>query len=194
MRSPCTSPRSISAKSSRWVAVEQLGQLHAQPGEIVDVEKAAVVDLLRRDPPIGDAVGLGFEQPVQAPKLSGWPGRPVKRRSAASIAAATAGSPGAVGQAAFQLGRALRARRRRRASHRGEIAADRASNAPPAGENRRIGARRDRKAMIVIPGAEAPSAGSKRSVISPVRGSPRIARRAPAAAPGLRDRRAAHPS
>ena len=39
---------------------------HAQPHQIVDVEKSAVIDLLGRDFPMGQAVRLRFQQPMQA--------------------------------------------------------------------------------------------------------------------------------
>ncbi len=38
------------------------GIFHAQTDEIVDVEKAAVINLLSRDSPEGQAVGLLFQQ------------------------------------------------------------------------------------------------------------------------------------
>ena len=46
-------------------AVEDVRLLDPQAGERVHVEEAAIVDVARRHPPMGEAVGLGFEQPVQ---------------------------------------------------------------------------------------------------------------------------------
>ena len=37
---------------------------HAQPHQIVDVEKSAVIDLLGRDFPMGEPVSLRFQQPM----------------------------------------------------------------------------------------------------------------------------------
>ena len=42
------------------------GIFHAQPHQIVDVEKSAVIDLLGRDFPMGQPVSLRFQQPMQA--------------------------------------------------------------------------------------------------------------------------------
>ena len=47
--------------------VEQVDAFHAQTAQGVDVEEAAVVDLVRRNPPIRQSVGLGVEQPPQRP-------------------------------------------------------------------------------------------------------------------------------
>jgi hypothetical protein len=47
---------------------EQLGLLDTQRGEVVDIEEAAIVDLVRGDAPIGEPVGLSVEQPVARPK------------------------------------------------------------------------------------------------------------------------------
>jgi hypothetical protein len=38
---------------------------HAQAGEIVDVEKAPVIDLIERRPPVREAIGLHLEQTMQ---------------------------------------------------------------------------------------------------------------------------------
>src|SRR6202030_1872902 len=46
--------------------LEQLGQFHAQAGQLVDVEETPVIDFFRSNAPIGDPVGLHFEQLVQA--------------------------------------------------------------------------------------------------------------------------------
>src|ERR1700730_17360391 len=46
--------------------LEQLGQFHAQAGQLVDVEETPVIDLFRSNAPIRDPVGLHFEQLVQA--------------------------------------------------------------------------------------------------------------------------------
>ena len=45
---------------------EHLGILHPQAGESVDVEEPPVVDLVEGGTPVRQAVGLAFEQAVQA--------------------------------------------------------------------------------------------------------------------------------
>ena len=77
MRSPCTCAALDHAEDQPVRRLEQLRQFDAQPGEIVDVEKAAIVDLLGRDAPERDPVGLFFEQPMQpaeAVRTAGLPG------------------------------------------------------------------------------------------------------------------------
>ena len=57
--------------------LEQLRQFDAQPGEVVDVEKPAIVDLLGRDAPEREPVGLFLEQkmqPAEAVRIAGLPG------------------------------------------------------------------------------------------------------------------------
>ena len=49
-------------------AGEDLGFLDAQPGEAVDVEEAAIVDVARRDAPMGEPVGLRLEDAMQRPE------------------------------------------------------------------------------------------------------------------------------
>ena len=45
--------------------------LHPQRGEVVDVEEATVIDLVRGHPPEGGAVALGLDQQVQALRVGG---------------------------------------------------------------------------------------------------------------------------
>ena len=59
--------------------LEHLAALHAQPGELVDVEEAPVVDLGARDAPVGEPVGLVLEQRVQRLEGLGQAGRAVER-------------------------------------------------------------------------------------------------------------------
>jgi len=47
-------------------AREEFRQLHADAGEIVDVEEPAIVDLVRGGPPIGRAPGLRLEKRMEA--------------------------------------------------------------------------------------------------------------------------------
>jgi hypothetical protein len=50
--------------------LEDLGQFHANGGQFVDVKKAPVVDLLRRDTPEAQAVGLPADQLVKGVKTA----------------------------------------------------------------------------------------------------------------------------
>ncbi len=73
--------------------LEDLRHLDADAGEIVDLEEAPVVDLFGGDAPKGEAVGLGFEQLVQASKAAGSPGVPLISTITASTCWRNAGSP-----------------------------------------------------------------------------------------------------
>ena len=44
---------------------ERARVLDAKAGQLVDVEEAAIIDAGRREPPVGEAVVLPLEQPVQ---------------------------------------------------------------------------------------------------------------------------------
>ncbi len=58
--------------------IEDLGQLHPDRGEIVDVEETAVVDFLRSHAPESEAIGLIVQQRDRArSKLRGSPGVPL---------------------------------------------------------------------------------------------------------------------
>ena len=61
-------PDAAPAGASR---VEDLRIFGAQRGELVDVEEAAVVDVVRRDAPVGEAERLAFEQRVQRVEAGG---------------------------------------------------------------------------------------------------------------------------
>ena len=53
--------------------LEDVLALHAQGGQVVDVEEPAVVDLVGGHPPVGQAVALVLEQVVQqveAPRVA----------------------------------------------------------------------------------------------------------------------------
>src|SRR6185437_7535461 len=60
--------------------VEDPGVLGPQAGELRDVEEAAVVDLLRSDPPVGQTIDLLLEQGVQVVEGRGGARRPPERR------------------------------------------------------------------------------------------------------------------
>ena len=61
------------------MAAEDLGQLHADGRQLVDVEEAAVVDFLGGDPPEGQPVGLPLDQAVQQVETARVAGRAVER-------------------------------------------------------------------------------------------------------------------
>ena len=52
-------------------AREHLRFLDAQAGEGVDVEEATIVDVARRDAPMGEAVGLRLEDAVEGAEAFG---------------------------------------------------------------------------------------------------------------------------
>ena len=59
------------AKQQPVGVLEDLGLFHAHRGQLGDVEEAAVVDLLGRDPPEGQPIGLIVEQRVESVE-AGW--------------------------------------------------------------------------------------------------------------------------
>ncbi len=60
--------------------LEHLGALHPEPGQLVDVEEAAVVDVRAGDAPEGEAVDLIVEQAMERAKALGLAGGAVDRR------------------------------------------------------------------------------------------------------------------
>ena len=80
-----------SRKIMEWAALEDLRVLDAKARQAVDVEEAAVVDVARGDAPIGQPVGLRFEDPVQRGEALRAPGAPLTRERARSIACRRAG-------------------------------------------------------------------------------------------------------
>ena len=87
-----TLPSRISDREQLVRRLEDLRVLDAQAGERVDVEEAPVVDLVRRRAPVREAVGLRLEQLVEPVEARGWPGVPLSRWTASSIARAIAGT------------------------------------------------------------------------------------------------------
>ena len=135
---------------------EQFGQFDAQPGEVVDVEKPAVVDLLGGDPPAGEAIGLRFEEPMQAAEAgrpAGPPGegeeRRRNRRDDAWIGDGRRQLPFQFRGTIPRLGGAEPPKRR-------EINREARQHRPTMLQDGRIVERRYRKAVIVVPGAETP--------------------------------------
>ena len=75
------------ARHQRMNGAEGRRVFHAQAGEIVDVEEAPVVHRRHRHAPIGDAVMLALEQPVQGGG-AGFVAAGDRRSSPRSISAA----------------------------------------------------------------------------------------------------------
>ena len=65
MRRPSTLPSAQQPQDQLVRGGEDLRLLHAQGGQFVDVEEAAVVDLVGGDPPVRQAIGLLVEQVVE---------------------------------------------------------------------------------------------------------------------------------
>ena len=65
--------------------LEDLRIFHAHAGQLVHVEEAAVVDLVRRRPPVGQPIGLLVEQRVQPIEAARIAGRAVPHRDRASM-------------------------------------------------------------------------------------------------------------
>ena len=53
---------------------EHLRALHANGGQMVDVEEPSIVDLVTGHPPVGETVGLLGEQGVEHVEAGGLPG------------------------------------------------------------------------------------------------------------------------
>ena len=60
--------------------IEDFVFLDAEPGKVVDVEEAPVVDVARSDPPMSQPIGLGFEQAMQRAEAFGHADRAVDER------------------------------------------------------------------------------------------------------------------
>ncbi len=60
--------------------LEDVGVLHADGRQLVDVEESAIIDLVRRHAPIGQTVGLFREQLIEQVKALGLALRAVKQR------------------------------------------------------------------------------------------------------------------
>ncbi len=133
--------------------IEQLGQFDAQPGQIVDVEKPAVVDLLGGNAPVGDPISLLLQQPMQTAKArrpSRGPGEGLHRRRD------RVGKCRVLrGHTAFQFGRTAARRFRFEPPQRRELALKIGQCGPGPSQDDGIGMRRDRKTVVVVPGAEA---------------------------------------
>ena len=65
MRRPVTAPRSHQLEREAVHLVEHRRVLHPQRGQLVDVEEAAVVDLLGRDAPVREPVRLRVRAGVE---------------------------------------------------------------------------------------------------------------------------------
>ena len=192
MRSPCTCAALDHAEDQPVRRLEQLRQFDAQPGEIVDVEKAAVVDLLGRDAPdtrpgrpalradgaAGESSPARRDRPANAPHRGLDAPLPSPDRRPPRPVAASVRRPRSCA--------ALGGSRRSACEVAGELRQRRAAVPQDVG----IRQRRDRKAVLVIPGAETALAGIEaQRDLAVFRAPRRTGRRAPAAAPGPSDRR-----
>ncbi len=45
--------------------IEHLVAIHLQAGQLIDIEKATIVDVIRGNLPVGQPPGLCFEQPME---------------------------------------------------------------------------------------------------------------------------------
>ncbi len=157
--------------------VEHLGALHAQRGQLVDVEEAAVVDLVGGDAPVGQPVGLLLDQFVeQRRSWSRSSAEPLNALTARSIASASAGKSRAsrascalvhflvaMALGAHRLGCSRAAPAGGRAPLRGWPANRRPTGGSAFGVSRccarveqpRIGGRVDRQAVLVVAQHEA---------------------------------------
>ena len=104
-------PAAMPVERERVGLGEDLGILHVQGDEIVDIEEPAVVDLPRRPPPVHQAIDLRVEQPGSR-SGPGGPGR------GSSAAASTSRATSGTWAAAPQPVEARRRRSRRRATRR----------------------------------------------------------------------------
>ena len=71
---------------SSCVLLENLRNLDPDASQGVDVEEAAVVDVARCDPPVGQAVGLRLQQTVQGVEAFWITGTPLMAATALSMA------------------------------------------------------------------------------------------------------------
>ncbi len=71
--------------------VEHARVFHSEAAQVVDVEKAPVVDLVERRPPVGQPIGLPFEQVVQTIEGCGLSGCAVDAGQRRAIQARTDG-------------------------------------------------------------------------------------------------------
>ena len=91
MRSPVTAPRAHQLEREAVHLVEHHRVFHPQRGELVDVEEAPVVDLLRRDAPVGEPVRLHVEQPVERDRSCAAGRR--RRSGGATLSSISAATP-----------------------------------------------------------------------------------------------------
>src|SRR6266478_2040331 len=141
--------------------LEQLGQFHAQAGELVDIEKPPIIDLLGSDPPIGDPMRLHFEQlvqPLEARRITGLTG---ELHQCALDPAGETRFTSAFDEPLFQLSRALARTVRPEFVKRTKLAGQGCQWPTASFEDNRVAARRDRETMLEIPCAEAPRLGIK---------------------------------
>src|SRR6266567_7847390 len=67
------------AKNQLVARREDLGALHPDGGQIIDVEESAIVDLVPGHPPVGESVGLPGEESIQVIEARGVSGCAVEQ-------------------------------------------------------------------------------------------------------------------
>ena len=70
---PGDDPTADQVEDERVRVVEDVGLLHADGREIVDIEEPPIVDLVCGRPPVGEAIVLGLQQIVQPVEAGGLP-------------------------------------------------------------------------------------------------------------------------
>src|SRR5271165_699239 len=136
--------------------LEQLGQFHAQAGELINIEEPSVIDLLCSDPPIGDPICLHFEevvQPAEARRVAGLAGEPPQ---CVLDPAGETRLASAFDEPLLQFNRALARTVCPEFVKGTKFAGQGGQRLTSSFEDNRIAARRDREAMLEIPCAEAP--------------------------------------
>jgi hypothetical protein len=139
--------------------IEQFRLFDAQSGEVVDVEKPAVIDLVGRDMPVGDAKALHLQQTVQPPPAR-WAARPSGKRCRCRFDRGRERRVlGGFGQPLFQFHRAGARRFRPKPSQPGELGGEGSHRRAAVAQDGGVGVRQNRKAVAVVPGAEAALVG-----------------------------------
>ena len=135
---------------------EQLRQFDAQSRQIVDVEKPPVINLLSGNPPVRDAIVLRLQKPVQ-PAEAGGPSRASGEIAQRHLD--RAGDSGITMRRSGQPGFHLTAKPARlgwiEPVQCRQIAGEARDGLTATLQDNRIARRRQRKTVLVIPGAEA---------------------------------------
>src|SRR5271166_1222995 len=141
--------------------LEQLGQFHAQAGELIYIEESPVIDLFGSDPPISNPICLNFEQlmqPLEARRVAGLTG---ELSQCALDAACKTRFTSAFDEPLLQFSGALARTIRPEFVKGTKLAGQRCQRLTASFEDNRIAARRDRETMLEIPRTEVPRLGIK---------------------------------